>query len=104
MGMLNKTVYKPKIVQSDDESNNEWDDDENENDFIDVEEDDDYSDLDRDSKSRSRISNLSEKNRIKQEPVWHQSESKKKKTSADRLFGHLLEDANDDKMEYTADP
>ncbi|OMJ25927.1 hypothetical protein AYI70_g550, partial [Smittium culicis] len=36
MGMLNKTVYKPKIVQSDDESNNEWDDDENENDFIDV--------------------------------------------------------------------
>ncbi|OMJ27742.1 LINE-1 reverse transcriptase-like protein [Smittium culicis] len=41
---------------------------------------------------------------IKQEPVWHQSESKKKKNRADKLFGHLLEDANDDKIEYMADP
>ncbi|OMJ09623.1 hypothetical protein AYI69_g10574, partial [Smittium culicis] len=41
---------------------------------------------------------------IKQEPVWHQSESKKKKNRAEKLLGHLLEDANDDKIEYMADP
>ncbi|OMJ07097.1 hypothetical protein AYI70_g12430 [Smittium culicis] len=100
MGMLNKTVYKPKIVQSDDESNNEWDNDKNESDFIDVEENDDDSDLDqdRDSKSISRISNFDEKNRIIQEPTCHRSESKKM-NSSDKLFGHMIEYTYDDKIE-----
>ncbi|OMJ12336.1 hypothetical protein AYI69_g9445 [Smittium culicis] len=86
------------IVQSKDESNNEWDDDENEIDFIDVEDDDYDSDLE------SQISNFREKNRINLEPGLLKCESKKKNTRADKLFDHMLEDLYDKNIEYMTNP
>ncbi|OMJ29338.1 hypothetical protein AYI69_g1163 [Smittium culicis] len=47
----------------------------------------------------SHISKFSEKNRIKQEPGWHQNDSNKKKSRADKIFGHMTEDLYDDIIE-----